>query len=305
MSIIAGLFPGQGSQQVGMGHAFFNNSEAARELFERANKALGLSLSELCFQGPIEKLTLTEFAQPALLTASYIAYCESTIEISAAAGHSLGEYTALLVAGCIDFENAVQLVNKRGKYMQEAVPSGEGKMIAVLGPSEEEINTNISKVEDGVAEIANLNSPGQTVIAGDLRGINTVSELMRETGAKVIPLNVSAPFHCRLMKSAEEQLTKDLDAITFNDPSIVVYSNVKAQGIKNGIEARELLKKQVCSSVRWSDQMKNMITEQQITHTVEFGAGGVLSKLLKRIDKTPQRLEVFDPESLQKAKQAL
>jgi [acyl-carrier-protein] S-malonyltransferase len=295
--ILAGLFPGQGSQSVGMGAAFAEQSEQARELFERADKALGYSISELCFKGPIEELTLTQNAQPALLTLGYLAYSESDIKVNGLAGHSLGEYTALVAAESLSFEDAVQLVHKRGRYMQEAVPEGRGKMLAVIKSSVEDIKEAISEVTSGVVEVANYNSPGQTVVAGDVEGIDAFATAIAAKGGKVIPLQVSAPFHCSLMKPAAEQLSKDLQAITFATPKLPVYANVTAAKIESGEEACELLKQQVCSSVRWTESMQNMISELGIQAVVEFGPGGVLSKLMKRIDSSVKGHSVDSPES--------
>ncbi len=297
MAKVAGLFPGQGSQTVGMGKAFIESSKQAKAIFEEADDSLGFSLSSLCLEGPIEELTLTKYAQPAILTVSYISFIETRATIDAAAGHSLGEYSALVAAGSISFAQAVELVHKRGCYMQEAVAPGAGKMVAIMGPTEAEIQGIIDEVDIGVKEIANLNSPGQTVVAGDVAGVDAFSEKMKEQGAKVIPLQVSAPFHCSLMKPAADKLALDLDAITFNDPSFPVYCNSQARAVTTGAEARECLKEQVCASVRWTDSMNNMIEEQNIERVIEFGAGGVLSKLMKRINKDIARSEVFDPES--------
>jgi [acyl-carrier-protein] S-malonyltransferase len=295
----AALFPGQGSQSIGMGKDLCENFSDARDIFNQADKALGFELSKLCFEGPIEKLTLTEHAQPAILVASYAAFkVAGSVQPTASAGHSLGEYTALVASESIAFEDAVCLVNKRGRYMQEAVQPGAGKMVAVLGPSEEEISDVISKVTAGVAEIANINCPGQIVVAGDVQGVDLFSALMSEQGAKIISLQVSAPFHCRLMKPAAEKLATDLDAITINASKFTVYSNVTASAHTDGDSIRELLKQQVCGSVRWSELMTNMIKEQGVTQSVEFGAGGVLSKLLKRIDNTLARKEVYDAKSV-------
>jgi len=297
---VAALFPGQGSQVVGMGNAFFKRGGKSAELFAEADRALGWNLSELCFSGPIEKLTLTQNAQPAILTTSLACFEEAGVKVVAAAGHSLGEYTALVVAGVLNFTDAVQLVHKRGRYMQEAVQPGLGKMVAVMGPSEEEIATVLGGVESGVAEIANLNCPGQTVVAGDVAGIERFSELMKAAGGKIIPLNVSAPFHCSLMKPAADNLARDLDAISLAEPNIPVYANVTAKQIKSAAEARELLKQQVCSSVRWTESVQNLIAEQAIERLVEFGPGAVLSKLVKRINKAIVTSEVADPDSLAK-----
>ncbi len=293
-----GLFPGQGSQSIGMGRELFDSVEASRQLFELADKALGFSLSEICFNGPLEKLTLTEHAQPAILTASTAAFRSANIKISAAAGHSLGEYSALVAAGVLRFEDAVVLVHKRGRYMQEAVPAGAGKMVAILGPSDDEVRAIAAEISSGVAEIANLNCPGQTVAAGDAAGIDAFAAAMKSSGAKVIPLNVSAPFHCSLMKPAEQALKRDLEATTFADPIFPVYSNVSAAPIKTGAEARELLERQVCSPVRWSESMQNMIRDLAPKAFLEFGPGGVLSNLMKRIDKAQVRIELHNPATI-------
>ena len=305
MQVTAGLFPGQGSQSVGMGQVFFKENDRAKEIFSQADQVLGFSLSTLCLEGPLEQLTLTENTQPAILTVSYICYELADLELKAAAGHSLGEYTALVAAKAISFDDAVTLVHKRGRYMQEAVPEGEGKMLAVMGPSEEEIRSVIEGMSERGTEIANLNSPGQTVVAGSASSIDTFANLMKEKGAKVIPLNVSAPFHCSLMHPAADRLATDLDAISFNDPVFPVYSNVNASATNSGEQARELLKQQVTSSVRWTDSMLSMIEAEGIEATIEFGSGGVLTKLLKRINKTPSRLEISDPQSLAATKTAL
>ena len=206
--------------------------------------------------GPIESLTSTENAQPALLTSSlayYKHFLDKGNQVDACAGHSLGEYTALVAAGVINFEDAVMLVHKRGKYMQEAVPVGLGGMLAVMGLGEEEILDFCSKVtgsdgNGGIVEIANLNCPGQTVVAGDKKGLAEFQDIA--SGSKIIPLNVSAPFHCSLMKPAADNLAKDLDAISFNEPKIPVVANVTAKAIASAEESKELLKQQVCSSVR-------------------------------------------------------
>lgn len=302
MGKIAALFPGQGSQSVGMGSDLFESSDLAQQFFNSADKALGFELSKLCFEGPIEKLTETSIAQPALLTVSTICFQEFTAKgktIDLAAGHSLGEYSALVAAGVISFEDAVVLVHKRGRYMQEAVPQGKGGMLAVMGPSEQEIAELLSQLDGGIAEIANLNSPGQTVIAGDNEGLEACAKLMRDNSAKVIPLNVSAPFHCSLMKAAEEKLSSDLDAISFNQPCFPVYANVTAARIETGNQARELLKQQVCSSVRWSDTMKAFKSQESVSLAIEFGPGGVLTKLLKRIEPEIERVQVSDKLSLE------
>ncbi len=293
----AALFPGQGSQSVGMGQKLYDNSEVAKDIFETANKILGYDIKNLMLNGPIEELTSTENAQPALLTSSYAYYKHFTSQgnsVDAAAGHSLGEYSALVAAEVISFEDAVLLVNKRGKYMQEAVPKGAGGMLAVMGLSEDEILDLCSKVTQGVVEIANLNCPGQTVVAGDKVGLAEFQDIA--SGSKIIPLNVSAPFHCSLMKQAADNLAKDLDAITFSEPKIKVVANVTAKEITSADESRELLKQQVCSSVRWTDSINYLVNNLSVNETIEFGPGGVLTKLCKRINKDIKR-EQFDDKA--------
>ena len=302
MKKIAALFTGQGSQKIGMGKSFYDASDEAKRIFAAADEVLGFKLSQLCFDGPIETLTLTENAQPALVLVSYVAYKLSGIKPTAGAGHSLGEYSALVAAQSLKFEDAIMLVHKRGKYMQEAVPAGSGKMLAVMGPQEAEIMEVISKISNGnnIVEIANLNTPGQTVVSGNNSGTDEFSKIASEKGWKVIPLNVSAPFHSSLMKPAADKLAVDLDKAEFKAPQFPVYANVTARAVTDGAEARELLKKQVCGSVRWFESVKNMISEHGITCTVEFGAADVLTKMQKRIDDSVEKLFVGDMESLGK-----
>ena len=301
---IAGLFPGQGAQKIGMGKEFFEHNSSVKKLYALADEALGFSITTICLEGPVETLTLTENTQPALLLTSYAAFIASEIKIDAAAGHSLGEYSALVAAGCLKFEDAIKIVHKRGKYMQEAVQPGEGKMIAVMGPTEEQLRQAIKSITSEVVEIANLNSPGQTVMAGTATGIDAFSDIAKTLGAKVIPLKVSAPFHCSLMAPAAEKLSKDLDCIEFKDPQIPVYSNFSANLIRSGSEAKEMLKKQVCGSVRWVDLINNMFKTEQITHSVEFGPA-VVTKIIKRFEDTATKFEIFDQKSLDEAKSGL
>jgi len=292
------LFPGQGSQTIGMGDDFVEHSDLARELFDQADKALGWSLSDLCFKGPSEELTLTKNSQPAILAVSYIAYRLLDQTPQAAAGHSLGEYSALVSAGSISFSDAISLVYNRGLYMQEAVPSGAGKMIAVMGPSLPELEERIKEIEVGIVQIANINSPGQTVIAGDCTGVDAFAQLVAKHGAKVIPLQVSAPFHCRLMQPAADKLKVDLDLLEIKEPNFTVYSNVTAAPHGSAEEIRECLYRQVCSSVRWTDCVNNMLEETQSGLAIEFGAGSVLSKLMKRINPQPLSRSISDMASL-------
>ena len=305
MKKFAALFPGQGSQSVGMGQAFAEQSALAQDIFAQADRALNFPLSKLCLEGPADSLTLTQNAQPAILTVSYIAFAAAELQPAAGAGHSLGEYTALVAAKSISFDDAVALVHKRGCYMQEAVPAGKGKMAAIMGGSDEAIAEAIAQIKGQTVEVANYNSPGQTVVAGSAEGIDEFGKLIAAAGAKVIPLNVSAPFHCSLMAPAAERLAKDLDAISFSDPIFPIYSNVEAMPIASGAAARELLKKQVTSSVRWTESMQNLVAGQSVTHTVEFGSGGVLSKLMKRIVSGVERLEIADPAAIEKVRAAL
>jgi [acyl-carrier-protein] S-malonyltransferase len=286
-----------------MGKSFFEASEVAREFFKTADKTLGFKLSELCFAGPIEELTLTANAQPALLLTSFIAFKLSGIQPLAGAGHSLGEYSALVAAGSLNFEDAINLVHKRGRYMQEAAPAGTGKMIAVLGPEEAELQELVNQVTDSTAgvivEIANLNTPGQTVLSGNNSGIDDFVKLAGEKKIKIIPLNVSAPFHCSLMQSAADKLAIDLELTEFRDPEWIIYSNVTTQAVKTGATARELLKKQVCGSVRWFESVRNMLQENNIEVTIEFGASDALTKMQKRIDDTVEKYVVGDMRQLQ------
>ncbi len=274
------LFPGQGSQAVGMGRDFHRNSDTARRMFARADDALGYKLSQLCFEGPEEELKLTRHTQPALLTVSTIAFMLAEHEPDAAAGHSLGEYSALVAAGSLNFENAVLLVAKRGRYMQEAVPVGKGAMAALLGTDIEKVEEALSHVTEGVVQIANWNSRQQIVIAGAKRAVEAAVE--RIDPPRKVFLPVSAPFHCELMKSAQEKLSVDLNAVEFKDPKFPVISNVSAEVLRGGDEAREALRLQVTAPVRWYESMLRM-REEGLDLLVEMGSGKVLAGLLKRI----------------------
>jgi len=305
MTDIFTLFPGQGSQKVGMGKALADRYPLAKELFERADAALGFPLSQICFEGPSEKLTLTEITQPAILTVSTICFqlaqeqgAHASHHIVAAAGHSLGEYSALVAAGALSFEDAVVLVNKRGRYMQEAVPVGTGRMIAVLGKEVAEVEAALSQVSGDVAEIANVNAPGQIVVAGSTTGIAQCIEKLGS--AKVIELQVSAPFHCSLMKPAEERLRRDLATITIKPPAFPVYQNYSAAASDDPNTIRENLALQVCGRVRWVECVQNATKDRQPKASWEYGAGNVLTGLLKRIDSTLGRINIDSPEALDK-----
>jgi [acyl-carrier-protein] S-malonyltransferase len=306
MSRVAFLFPGQGSQAVGMGKDFHDFSSQAQEIFTRADEALGYRISTLCFEGPEDELKLTQNTQPALLAVSYVAYILLGKDASMAAGHSLGEYSALVAADSLGFEDALRLVHKRGKYMQEAVPVGVGAMAAVLGSSYEDVESAISKVTDGVVEIANWNSREQIVIAGHKEAVDKALTLINPPRSVMLP--VSAPFHCRLMKSAEEKLSRDLDEVEFRDLTFPVITNVDAKIIHRGEEARDALKRQVTRPVLWFKSMEVM-NEENIDVFVELGSGKVLSGLAKRISRgwepSPTLLNVENTETLEQVKPSI
>ncbi len=303
MAKIFALFPGQGSQKVGMGRQLFEQYDIAKELFAKADEALGFSLSQICFEGPADRLTLTEITQPAILTVSTICFRLAQMQpqasahtIVAAAGHSLGEYSALVAAEAISFEDAVRLVNKRGRYMQEAVPVGTGRMIAVLGKEVAELQAAIDANTAGVAQIANINAPGQIVIAGSVEGVAGFIEKLG--AAKVIDLPVSAPFHCSLMKPAEERLRGDLANINISAPKFPVYQNYIASFTNDPEEIRENLALQVCGRVRWVECVENALTQKSPEAVWEYGAGNVLTGLVKRINTGVARVNIDSPESL-------
>jgi [acyl-carrier-protein] S-malonyltransferase len=288
MAKTAFLFPGQGSQYAGMGKTLSESSAAARGVFESADEALGFSLSQLCFAGPDEELKKTENTQPALLTVSVAAWAvlsEKGYRPDYVAGHSLGEYSALVAAGALPFADAVRLVRKRGQYMQTAVPQGVGAMAALLKLPEDKLDEVLAAAAEGeVVTAANLNSPDQIVIAGHAGAVARAMELAKAAGAKrAISLPVSAPFHCPLMRPAQELLRADLDAAPFSDLAIPLVNNWQARLIKTGAEAREGLYQQVPNPVRWLESMRLLIAEG-VTQWVEVGAGAVLTGLLRNID---------------------
>lgn len=300
------LFPGQGSQAVGMGKDFSIASTTAQEIFHKADRILGYSISRLCFEGPEEELRLTQNTQPALLIVSTIAYSLLEEIPFIAAGHSLGEYSALVASGSLSFEDAVLLVHMRGTYMQEAVPVGVGAMAALLGSSYEDVKKALSDIGEGTVEIANWNSREQIVIAGDEMAVKKALSMLKPPRSILLP--VSAPFHCKLMRSAEEKLAKDLDAVEFKDLTFPIITNVDARVISKGEEARDALKRQVTSTVLWFESMRVM-EDQGVTCFVELGWGKVLSGLIKRIGKEwpvgPEVMNVQDMESLKTVKRAL
>lgn len=283
------VFPGQGSQYVGMGKEIYHRFSSAREVFERADSCLGFKLSFLCFQGPEDELSKTVNAQPALLTTS-IAYLqvvkEFGLEPGITAGHSLGEYSALVAAGSLAFEDALQLVRKRGQFMQEAVPLGAGGMAAVMGLAIEKVREACAEAATlGVVEAVNINSPGQVVIAGENDALDRACKAAGDKGArKCKKLTVSAPFHSSLMVRAGERLAVELDRTTIADPNIPIVANVNAGIVKSGDEIRQALKEQVYSPVLWQESMEK-IARSGFRDILEVGPGKVLTGLMRKIDR--------------------
>jgi [acyl-carrier-protein] S-malonyltransferase len=311
MGKIAFVFPGQGSQSVGMGKDLYDAYPTAKAVFEEANDALGFDLAKLCFEGPEEELTLTTNTQPAIVTVSVAALRvlqeQHKQEVAFVAGHSLGEYSALVCAGAIAFADAVRTVRKRGEFMQDAVPVGIGSMAAIIGLSQEDVEELCQQVNsDGnIATLANLNSPGQYVISGHTQAVERIVELAKEHGAKrAIPLAVSAPFHCVLMQPAADKLAPVLHAVNFNDLMIPLVNNAEASIITAGAKACDSLVRQIYTSVKWDQSIRLMI-EQGVSTFVEIGPGKVLSGLLKRIEKTANGLNINDVDTLGKTLNAL
>jgi [acyl-carrier-protein] S-malonyltransferase len=303
MKPIAFLFPGQGSQYLGMGKEFFENFGVAKKTFEEADDTLHLSISTLCFNGPEEVLKLTENTQPAVLTTSIAALkvlqAEKGLTPQFTAGHSLGEYSALVASGALTFSEAVKIVRLRGRFMQEAVPVGEGAMAAVLGMERDQVEKLCEEISAGeVLTPANFNCPGQIVIAGHSKAVERAIERIKKNGKKAVPLPVSAPFHSPLMKPAGERLEKALEEISVSDLKIPVVTNVEAEVNASKERIRGLLVAQVSSPVRWEESMRRMIQEG-VEKILEIGPGKVLSGLMKRIDS---RIEIGNLEDLQTLK---
>ena len=308
--MIAFIFPGQGSQHAGMGKDLAENFPAARQVFEEADTALGFALSKLCFEGPADQLQLTENTQPTILTVSIAALraweSEGFAKPDFVAGHSLGEYSALVAAGGLSLSDAVRTVRARGRYMQEAVPVGVGAMAAILGANLDVVITACEEAAQGqVCSAANINSPGQVVIAGDTAAIDRAIALLKERGAKrAMKLNVSAPFHCALMQPAQERLAVDLNGIPFKNLSTPLVTNVDAKAINLGAEARDALVRQVSQPVRWLESVEFLIS-QGVQSFVEIGPGKVLSGLARQIDRSLRCANVEDKVSLSAASEVL
>ena len=306
MTRCAFIFPGQGSQEVGMGRDFAEHFPLARDLFAKADDILGFSISTICFAGPEEKLRLTKHTQPALLIVSTIAHSLLGREPAMACGHSLGEYSALVAAGSLAFEDAVRLVHLRGQYMQEAVPIGVGAMAAVLGAGYEAIENALARVQCGTVSVANWNSQEQVVIAGHKEAVEEALRIIAPPRSVMLP--VSAPFHTSLMKSAEERLSEDLDRTKFCNLNFPVITNVDARMIRSGEEARDALKRQVSRPVLWYKAME-MLRQAEVRTVVELGPGKVLSGLAKRISRNWLHplsiLNVENGETLGKSRAAL
>ena len=301
-SMIALLFPGQGSQAVCMGKDLAEKFPSARHTFDEADEALGLKLSQLCYEGPEDQLRLTEITQPAILTVSVAAWRvlnEKGVKLSFVAGHSLGEYSGHVAAGTISFADAVRTVRNRGKYMQGAVPVGTGSMAAILGMNFDDVVKVCADAAQGeVCEPANINSPEQIVISGHAAAVERGAKLADERGAKrakVLP--VSAPFHCSLMQPAQDRLAVDLGALKFERPRVPVVCNVYARAVEDADSSREALVRQVTGSVKWNESMQTLIARGVQTF-IEVGPGKVLCGLMRQIDRSKKCLNVEDDASL-------
>ena len=287
------LFPGQGSQIVGMGSEFYENFDVVKTIFKEADEKLNYSISKIILEGPENELQLTQNTQPAILTVSYSIFKVLKEEFgfefknfSYFAGHSLGEYSALVCAESLSFNNAVYLLNERGKAMQEAVPVGKGSMLAVLGIKAEELNNMIQNInlKEGICEIANDNANGQIIISGDKDSIQSFHNLLKEKKIKSIPLKVSAPFHCSLMKPAAEIMKNKINKVKFDDPIIRIINNVTARAEKNSKTIKDLLINQIYSTVRWRESLLNMEGDG-VKNFIEIGPGKALIGMVKRTIK--------------------
>lgn len=304
MRKIAFVFPGQGAQYVGMGEELSKEYKVAKEVFESASEAIGYDMEELCFRSSDEELKQTEKTQPSILTASYAAYkvlVENGIKPDGVAGLSLGEYSALVASGVIDFKDAVRVVRQRGKYMQEEVPAGVGTMAAILGLSSKDVEDACKEASDiGVVEPANYNCPNQLVIAGEVKSVERAVEICKQKGAKkAVMLPVSAPFHTSMLKGAGEKLSMDLDGLNFNEFNYPLIANVTAEFVGDKSSVKKLLVDQVSSPVLWENSIKRMIEDGYNTF-VEVGPGKALSKFIKKISRDVDIFNVEDVASLKK-----
>ncbi|MCM3356965.1 MULTISPECIES: ACP S-malonyltransferase [unclassified Psychrobacillus] len=306
MTKIAFIFPGQGSQSVGMGQQLIENNSESKKIYESADQKLGFSLSDIMLNGPAEELTKTYHAQPALLTTSTMIaklLIEAGITPDYTAGHSLGEYSALVASGAISFEDAVLLVHRRGLFMNEAVPAGEGTMAAILGldaTSLAEVTQKVTQAGD-IVQIANLNCPGQIVISGTAEGVKKASEQAKEAGAKrAIPLTVSGPFHSELMRPAAHKLDEAINSIKLSTAKPPVISNVTALPVEDAADVKSLLVEQLYSPVRWEESIQQML-DLGVNVFIECGPGKVLSGLVKKIDRSVTTYCVYDEASFQQA----
>lgn len=308
-SSIAFLFPGQGSQYPGMGKELAENFPAAKQVFEEADEALSFSISRLCFEGPEEDLQLTENTQPAILSVSVAAFraiqTQGLPAPAFVAGHSLGEYSALVAAGAMSLGDAVRTVRARGRYMQEAVPVGTGAMAAVIGGERDAIEQACREASGNqVCSVANINSPNQVVIAGNTEAVDRAMELLKGVAKRVIKLNVSAPFHCALMKPAQDRLAFELEQLAFTEPTTSVITNVDAKITSAPGDLRDSLLRQVSAPVRWLESME-LLFQHGVTTFVEVGPGKVLSGLMRQINRDVNCLNVEDSVSLEAARAKL
>jgi len=298
------VFPGQGSQYVGMGKDFYDNFELAREYFDQTNQILEMDLKKLCFKGPEDKLTETQNTQPAIFTVSVIAYKllkDKGFKPSIVAGHSLGEYSALCAAGVFDFATGLKLVRKRGELMSEAVSEGsQGTMAAIIALDRKKIEDICTNVE-GICELANINSPLQIVISGEEKAVDEAMVLAEKAGAKkVVELNVSSAFHSQLMEPAKNKLKNYIETLEFNDPNIPIIANSTADFVKNTREITTALSEQLTSPVRWVESIK-LMAENDVELAFELGPGRVLKALMRRIDRSIKTYNIQDKSSLKKA----